>query len=372
MDDKSKKQALDYALSHIKKKCGPGAIMRLGTKHTAKVEAISTGSLSLDRALGVGGVPRGRVVEIFGAESSGKTTLALHIIANCQKNKGTAVFIDAEHALDPTYAKRLGVDLDALLVSQPDSGEQALEIASLLVQSNAIDVIVIDSVAALVPQAELNGEMGDHHVGLQARLMSQALRKLTGNLFRSNTCAVFINQTRSKIGGYGNPEVTTGGNALKFYSSVRINIRKSTAIKNGDEVVGYRTVTKVVKNKLAPPFRTAEFDIIFNKGINWAGDVLDLAVEEKIVNRSGSWYSYGDIKLGQGRDKVVEFLEENPDILVDLEAALLSEVYGTEEDNENQKKTEGKSKEKEVGKEKEGEAKKNPKTKKGEKKTIST
>ncbi|RME02804.1 MAG: recombinase RecA [Planctomycetota bacterium] len=357
MDEKTKKQALDYALAQIKKKCGPGSIMRLGTKHTAKVDTISTGSLSLDYALGIGGVPKGRIVEIFGAESSGKTTLALHIIANVQKNKGVAVFIDAEHALDPNYAKKLGVNLDTLLVSQPDSGEQALEIASLLTQSNAIDLFVIDSVAALVPQAELNGEMGDVHVGLQARLMSQALRKITGYIHKSNTCGIFINQIREKIGGYGNPEVTTGGNALKFYASIRIAIRKSSAIKDGDRLKGHRAVAKVVKNKLAPPFRSAEFDILFDKGINWAGDVLDLAVAEGIVTRSGSWYSYGNVKLGQGRDKVVEFLEETPSVLVDIESDVLAKVYPQELAPSTNTKTEG-EKEKKEEKKPENKAKK--------------
>jgi recombination protein RecA len=330
-EEKLKQQALDLALAQIKKRCGPGAIMRLGTDHHADIPVISTGALSLDLALGVGGVPRGRVVEIFGPESSGKTTLALHILANAQKNKGVAAFIDAEHAMDPGYARRLGVDLESLLIAQPDYGEQALEIAELLVSSNAIDVVVIDSVAALVPKAELQGDMGDQHVGLQARLMSQALRKLTSVIHKSNTCVIFINQMRMKIGVmFGSPETTTGGRALKFYSSVRIDLRRIGSLKDGDQVVGSRVRAKVVKNKVAAPFRKAEFDILFAKGISWIGDVLDLAAERNVVKKSGAWYSYGDTRLGQGRDRAVAFLEENRDVLVDIEGVLLAALFPSE------------------------------------------
>jgi len=320
-EDRRKQQALDLALSHIQKRCGKGAIMFLGSNAKAEgVSVIPSGSLSLDLALGVGGVPRGRIVEIYGPESSGKTTLALHIIANAQKDGGHAAFIDAEHALDPQYARKLGVDLDSLLVSQPDYGEQALEIAELLVASNAIDVVVIDSVAALVPKAELEGEMGDSHVGLQARLMSQALRKLTAVTSRSRTTLLFINQIREKIGVmFGSPETTTGGRALKFYASVRLDIRRIGQIKDGDRICGNRTRVKVVKNKVAPPFRTAEFDILYAKGISWAGDVLDLAVGSGVVTKSGAWYSLGEERLGQGRDRVITFLEENPELLKRIE-----------------------------------------------------
>ena len=296
--------------------------MFLGADHKVDVATISTGSLSLDVALGVGGVPRGRIVEIYGPESSGKTTLTLEIIANAQRAGGSAGFIDAEHALDPSYARKLGVNLDTLLVSQPDSGEQALEIAEMLVNSNALSVIVIDSVAALVPRAELEGDMGDHHVGLQARLMSQALRKLTGAVSKSKTCLIFINQIREKIGVmFGSPETTSGGRALKFYSSVRLDIRRIGAIKDGDQFRGNRTRVKVVKNKVAAPFRQAEFDIIFNEGISYIGDLLDLAVEHEIVKRSGAWYSFEDVRIGQGRDRTVQFLDdnENADILKRIE-----------------------------------------------------
>ena len=312
-----RKQALDLALIQIQKRCGAGAIMYLGSDAKTKgIAVISTGSLSLDTALGVGGVPRGRIIEIYGPESSGKTTLALHIIANAQRTGGNAAFIDAEHALDPLYARKLGVDVDALLVSQPDYGEQALEIAEVLVASNAVDVIVIDSVAALVPKAELDGDMGDTHVGLQARLMSQALRKLTAVANKSRTCVIFINQIRMQIGVmFGNPETTTGGRALKFYASIRLDIRRIGAIKNGEENIGNRTRVKVVKNKVAPPFRSAEFDILYNKGISWAGDVLEMAAAGDVVTRSGTWYSYGSQRLGQGRERVVQFLEENPEVL---------------------------------------------------------
>ena len=314
-EKKGKEQALDFALDQIKRKCGEGSIMFLGADHKVDVATISTGSLSLDVALGVGGVPRGRIVEIYGPESSGKTTLTLEIIANAQRAGGSAGFIDAEHALDPTYARKLGVNLDTLLVSQPDSGEQALEIAEMLVNSNALSVIVIDSVAALVPRAELEGDMGDHHVGLQARLMSQALRKLTGAVSKSKTCLIFINQIREKIGVmFGSPETTSGGRALKFYSSVRLDIRRIGAIKDGDQFRGNRTRVKVVKNKVAAPFRQAEFDIIFNEGISYIGDLLDLAVEHEIVNRSGAWYSFEDVRIGQGRDRTVQFLEDNENV----------------------------------------------------------
>ncbi|MFP6738925.1 MAG: recombinase RecA [Planctomycetota bacterium] len=317
---KSKAQALDFALDQIQRKCGQGSIMFLGADYKVDVATISTGALSLDVALGVGGVPRGRIVEIYGPESSGKTTLTLEIIANAQKTGGTAGFIDAEHALDPGYARKLGVNLDTLLVSQPDSGEQALEIAEMLVRSNAIDVIVIDSVAALVPRAELEGDMGDAHVGLQARLMSQALRKLAGAVNKSKTCLIFINQIREKIGVmFGSPETTSGGRALKFYASVRLDIRRIGAIKDGDTFRGNRTRVKVVKNKVAAPFRQSEFDIIFNEGISYNGDLLDLAVENEIVKRSGAWHSFEDARIGQGRDRTVQFLAENPDILKQIE-----------------------------------------------------
>ena len=315
-EEKAKGHALEFAVGQIKKKCGTGSIMYLGADYKADVQVIPTGSLSLDLALGVGGLPRGRIVEIYGPESSGKTTLTLHVVANAQKDGGNAAFIDAEHALDPSYARKLGVNLDTLLVSQPDSGEQALEIAEMLVSSNAVDVVVIDSVAALVPRAELEGEMGDSHVGLQARLMSQALRKLTAIVNKSRTCLIFINQIREKIGVmFGNPETTTGGRALKFYSSVRLDIRKIGVLKEGDVAKGARAKVKVVKNKVAPPFRVAEFDILFNKGISYAGDVLDLAVEAGVVQRSGTWHSFGETRIGQGRDKAVQFLDENKDLL---------------------------------------------------------
>jgi recombination protein RecA len=326
-ESKLRQQQLELALQQIQKKCGQGSIMRLGADHKLSVTTIPTGSISLDAALGVGGVPKGRIVEIFGPESSGKTTLTLQIIANSQRNGGSAAFIDAEHALDPSYAKRLGVDLDGLLVSQPDSGEQALEIAEMLVSSNAIDVIVIDSVAALVPRAELEGEMGDTHVGLQARLMSQALRKLTGIVSKSSCCLIFINQIREKIGVmFGSPETTTGGRALKFYASIRLDIRRIAAIKDGDTIRGSRTRVKVVKNKVAAPFREAEFDILFNRGISLEGDVLDLAVEHGVVQRSGSWHSYGETRIGQGRERAVQFFEENQDIRREVEAKVREKI----------------------------------------------
>src|SRR5213596_3744886 len=323
-----KLKAAENALSQIERQFGKGSIMRLGAKEFAAVSAISTGSIGVDAALGVGGVPRGRIVEIFGPESSGKTTLSLHIIAEAQKVGGLAAFIDAEHALDAEYAKKLGVDIDNLLVSQPDSGEQALEIAEVLVRSNSIDVIVIDSVAALVPRAELEGEMGDSHVGLQARLMSQALRKLTGIVSKSKTCMVFINQIREKIGVmFGNPETTTGGRALKFYASVRVDVRRIASIKDGDEVVGSRTKAKIVKNKVAPPYREAEFDILYGEGISREGDLLDMAVEKNIVDKSGAWFSFQGERLGQGRENARQFLKDNPDYRGRVELAL-REIMG--------------------------------------------
>lgn len=304
--------------------------MVLGSSDVAPVESISTGSLSLDIALGVKGVPRGRIVEIFGPESSGKTTLALHVIANAQKAGGLAAFIDAEHALDPSYCQKLGVDINNLYISQPDNGEQALEIAEMLVSSNSLDVIVVDSVAALVPKAELAGEMGDAHMGLQARLMSQALRKLTGITGKTNTCVIFINQLREKIGVFfGNPETTTGGRALKFYSSVRIEVRKVSQIKKSEEIIGHRVRSKVVKNKVAAPFKEAEFDIYFGKGISWHSDILEQAVIYKVVDKSGSWYTFKDIKLGQGKENAVEFLEKNPEIAEKIANTVLETLYQT-------------------------------------------
>ena len=314
-----KVKALETALTQIKKQFGDGAVMRLGQNNGMQVEAISTGSLSLDMALGIGGLPRGRIIEIYGPESSGKTTLALHCVAEGQKLGGNAAFIDVEHALDPVYASALGVDVDSLLVSQPDTGEQALEITEALVRSNAIDVIVVDSVAALVPRAEIEGEMGDSHVGLQARLMSQALRKLAGAISKSNCVAIFINQLREKVGVmYGNPEVTPGGRALKFYSSVRLDVRKKEVLKSGSDVVGSRTKVKVVKNKVAPPFREVEFDIMYGQGISRVGDLLDLAERLEIVQKSGAWFSYNGTRIGQGRDNAKNFLRDNPDIFEEV------------------------------------------------------
>jgi recombination protein RecA len=323
-DRTNKNRAIEIALTQIEKQFGKGSIMRLGDRGEAVgVQAISTGSLSFDAALGVGGFPRGRVVEIFGPESSGKTTIALHAIAEAQKSGGTAAFIDAEHAMDAKYAKMLGVNTDELLVSQPDSGEQALEIAEVLVRSGAVDILVVDSVAALVPKAELEGEMGDSLPGLQARLMSQALRKLTAIVSKSNTCLVFINQLRERIGVmFGNPETTTGGKALKFYSSIRVDIRRIASIKEGEQVVGNRTRVKVVKNKLAPPFRDAEFDILYNQGISWEGDLVDLAVDRKLIDKSGAWFSYKGERLGQGRENAKVFLRERPEIAKELSAKL--------------------------------------------------
>jgi recombination protein RecA len=318
-DDKAK--AIDLAVSQIEKQFGKGSIMRLGSKDAIlPISVISTGSISFDAALGVGGFPRGRVIEVFGPESSGKTTITLQVIAEAQKVGGMAGFVDAEHALDPAYAKKLGVDVDNLLVSQPDYGEQALEITEALVRSNAMDVLVVDSVAALVPKAELDGEMGDSHMGLQARLMSQALRKLTGTVAKSRTCLIFINQIREKIGVmFGNPETTTGGKALKFYSSVRIDIRRIAAVKEGDVVIGSRTKVKIVKNKVAPPFRDAEFDILYGEGISREGDLLDLAVNHNIVEKSGSWFSYKSERIGQGRENARQFLKDNKDVMAKLD-----------------------------------------------------
>ena len=342
MDD-NRKKALAAALGQIEKQFGKGSVMRLGDGSTAKnIEAVSTGSITLDTALGIGGLPKGRVVEIYGPESSGKTTLTLQVVAEAQKMGGTAAFVDAEHALDPQYAQKLGVNVDDLLVSQPDTGEQALEITDMLVRSGAVDVIVGDSVAALTPKAEIEGEMGDSHVGLQARLMSQALRKLTGNIKRSNAMVIFINQIRMKIGVmFGSPETTTGGNALKFYSSVRLDIRRIGAIKKGDEVVGNQTRVKVVKNKVSPPFRTAEFEILYGEGISKEGELIDLGVANSIVDKAGSWYSYNGDRIGQGKENVRAFLQENTEIAADIEARLRAllmpspEALITEDDAED-------------------------------------
>ena len=326
-DPAERRKALDTALTQIKKQFGDGAVMRLGQQSSLNIEAIPTGSLSLDLALGVGGLPRGRIVEIYGPESSGKTTLALHCVAEGQKMGGNAAFIDVEHALDPVYASALGVDVDDLLVSQPDTGEQALEIAEALIRSNAIDVIVVDSVAALVPKQEIEGEMGDSHVGLQARLMSQALRKLAVAISKSNCVAIFINQLREKVGVmYGNPEVTPGGRAMKFYSSVRIDVRKGEIIKNGTDIIGAHTKVRVVKNKVAPPFRTAEFDVLYGKGISRTGELVDIGVQLDIIQKSGSWFSYDGQRIGQGREKVKDFLAANPDVAGKIEAAVRENV----------------------------------------------
>jgi len=317
--DEKRLESLKVAISSIEKRFGKGSLMKLGEHETVKIDVIPTSSLSIDYAIGVCGIPRGRVTEIYGPESSGKTTLALHCVANAQKEGGIAAFVDAEHALDIEYAKNLGVDVDNLLISQPDSGEQALEIIDTLVRSNAVDIIVLDSVAALVPQAEIEGDMGDAHMGLQARLMSQALRKLTGAISKTNTAIIFLNQIRSKIGVmFGNPETTTGGNALKFYASVRIDIRKINNIKQGQDIVGNRTKVKIVKNKVAPPFKEAEVDIIYGKGIDYIGDALDLAVNHDIIEKSGSWFAYQNQRLGQGRDNARDFLKDNPELLKTL------------------------------------------------------
>jgi len=345
MDKKSAEQAarqkaLETALSSIEKQFGKGAVMKLGQNGTMNIAAIPTGSLSLDLALGIGGVPRGRIVEVYGPESSGKTTVALHVVAEAQRLGGDAVFIDVEHALDPIYAKALGVDIDSLLVSQPDTGEQALEICEALVRSGAIDVVVVDSVAAMVTKAEIEGEMGDTHVGLQARLMSQALRKLTGAISKSNCICIFINQLREKIGvSYGNPETTPGGRALKFYSSVRLEVRRSEALKVGTEVVGNRTRVKIVKNKVAPPFKEAEFDIMYGQGISREGEILDLATQLEIINKSGAWFSYGDERLGQGRDNVKAYLKERPEFMEDIARQVMEQ-----KDNLNLNRKDKKSK----------------------------
>lgn len=325
MENNEKKKALESALGQIEKQFGKGSVMKLGDFKAMNVEAIPTGALSLDVALGIGGIPKGRIIEIFGPESSGKTTLALHMIAEAQKLGGEAAFIDAEHALDPVYAKKLGVDIDNLIVSQPDTGEQALEITESLVRSGALDVIVVDSVAALVPKAEIDGDMGDSHMGLQARLMSQALRKLAGAINKSKTVLIFINQLREKIGVmFGNPETTTGGRALKFYASVRLDIRKAENIKQDGEIKGSRTRVKVVKNKVAPPFREAEFDIVYGEGISRAGNILDMAVNMDIIEKSGSWFSYNGERIGQGRENVKKYLKENPEILDEVESKVRS------------------------------------------------
>jgi recombination protein RecA len=324
-----RQKALEAALAQIDRAFGKGSVMKLGSRETMEVEAISTGSLGLDIALGIGGLPRGRVIEIYGPESSGKTTLALHAIAEAQKNGGTAAFVDAEHALDPAYAKKLGVNIDELIVSQPDTGEQALEIVDTLVRSNAVDVLVIDSVAALVPRAEIEGEMGDSHVGLQARLMSQSLRKLTGSISRSRCMVIFINQLRMKIGVmYGNPETTTGGNALKFYASVRLDIRRTGQIKDRDEVVGNTTRVKVVKNKVAPPFKQVEFDIMYGEGISKLGEILDLGVKAGVVEKSGAWYSHDSIRIGQGRENAKKYLKEHPEMAIRIEKMIRDNSSG--------------------------------------------
>jgi recombination protein RecA len=331
-DNMDRQKALEAALAQIDRAFGKGSAMKLGSREAMQIEAISSGSLGLDIALGIGGLPRGRIVEIYGPESSGKTTLALHAIAEAQKAGGTAAFVDAEHALDPVYARKLGVDIDELIVSQPDTGEQALEIVDTLVRSNAIDVLVIDSVAALVPRAEIEGEMGDSHVGLQARLMSQALRKLTGSISRSRCLVIFINQVRMKIGVmYGNPETTTGGNALKFYASVRLDIRRTGQIKDRDEITGNATRVKVVKNKVAPPFKQVEFDIMYGEGISKIGEILDLGVKAGLVEKSGAWFSYDSVRIGQGRENAKTYLRENPEVADRLEAAIRGRTEGLSE-----------------------------------------
>ena len=343
MAESGKKQALDLAIAQISKQFGDGSIMKLGENHKVDVELLPSGCLSLDIALG-GGYPKGRIIEIYGPESSGKTTLALHAIAEIQKQGGTAAFIDAEHALDPAYAKKLGVDTENLLVAQPDNGEQALEITETLVRSNAVDLIVVDSVAALVPQAEIDGDMGDAHMGLQARLMSQALRKLTGIINKSKATVIFINQIRMKIGVmFGNPETTTGGNALKFYASVRADIRRTAQIKSGDDVIGNRTKVKIVKNKIAAPFRIAEFDIMYNEGISKTGDILDLAVEHEILGKSGAFYKYNDQNIGQGRENAKRYLLENPEVMAEIEKKVRAKIRGeeiAEESSDNEGKEE--------------------------------
>ena len=333
--EQEKLNALNQALGKIEKEFGKGSVMKLGEATSMAIDVISTGSIGLDIAVGIGGLPKGRIIEVYGPESSGKTTVALHTVAEAQKQGGIAAFIDAEHALDPVYAKALGVDIDNLIISQPDTGEQALEIAEALIRSGAIDIIVVDSVAALVPRAEIEGDMGDSHVGLQARLMSQALRKLTGSIKKSNCVAIFINQLREKVGiMFGNPETTTGGRALKFYSSVRLDVRKIDTIKQGDKVLGSRTRVKVVKNKVAPPFKQAEFDIMYGEGISKVGDLLDIASDIDIVKKSGAWYSYNDIKLGQGRENVKKFLQDNPDLIKEIDEKV-RHYYKLDETREN-------------------------------------
>lgn len=338
VDNIEKKKALDLALSQIEKQFGKGSIMRLGEDAKLNVDVIPTGSLDLDIALGIGGLPRGRVIEIFGPESSGKTTVSLHVIAEAQKLGGIAAFIDAEHALDPSYAKRLGVDIEDLIISQPDTGEQALEIAEALVRSGAIDIVVVDSVAALVPKAEIEGEMGDSHIGLQARLMSQALRKLAGSINKSNSTVIFINQLREKVGVmFGSPETTTGGRALKFYASIRLDIRRIESLKQGDNIIGNRTRVKVVKNKLAPPFKQSEFDIMYGTGISKEGGILDSGVSADIINKAGSWYSYNDQRLGQGRENAKDFLKENPEIALEIETKVRAHFgLGVDKDNQGE------------------------------------
>ncbi|WP_290774221.1 recombinase RecA [Anaerofustis sp.] len=331
-----KEKALELAMRNIESNFGKGAVMKLGDKPTVTIDAISTSSISLDAALGVGGLPRGRIIEVYGPESSGKTTVALHVVAEAQKAGGVAAFIDAEHALDPVYAEALGVNIDELIVSQPDTGEQALEITEALVRSSAIDVVVVDSVAALVPKAEIEGDMGDSHVGLQARLMSQALRKLAGAINKSNTTAIFINQLREKVGVmFGNPEVTPGGRALKFYSSVRLEVRRIDSIKSGQDIIGNRTKVKVVKNKVAPPFKVAEFDIMYGKGISREGDIVDMAAKYGIIKKAGAWYSYNDEKIGQGRDRAKQFLADNPETAKIIENLVLDEVLGRVHEDED-------------------------------------
>lgn len=334
--DENKKKALGAALMQIEKQFGKGSVMRMGDVSSAKgIEVVSTGSLALDIALGCGGLPRGRVVEIYGPESSGKTTMTLETIAQMQKLGGTAAFIDAEHALDPVYAEKIGINLDELLISQPDTGEQALEIVDMLVRSGAVDMVVVDSVAALTPKAEIEGDMGDSHMGLQARLMSQALRKLTANIKRSNTLVIFINQLRMKIGVmFGNPETTTGGNALKFYASVRLDIRRIGAIKKGDEIIGNDTRVKVVKNKIAPPFKQAEFEIVYGEGVSFLGELVDLGVKYGFIQKAGSWYSYGNEKIGQGKENVKKYLSDNPEKAKEIEDKIRAEALGTKDDSE--------------------------------------
>ena len=333
--EQEKLNALNQALGKIEKEFGKGSVMKLGEATSMAIDVISTGSIGLDISVGIGGLPKGRIIEVYGPESSGKTTVALHTVAEAQKQGGIAAFIDAEHALDPVYAKALGVDIDNLIISQPDTGEQALEIAEALIRSGAIDIIVVDSVAALVPRAEIEGDMGDSHVGLQARLMSQALRKLTGSIKKSNCVAIFINQLREKVGiMFGNPETTTGGRALKFYSSVRLDVRKIDTIKQGDKVLGSRTRVKVVKNKVAPPFKQAEFDIMYGEGISKVGDLLDIASDIDIVKKSGAWYSYNDTKLGQGRENVKKFLQDNPDLIKEIDEKV-RHYYKLDETREN-------------------------------------